>query len=514
MPYIDSTTKPEGSRLVEWWYNSLDCAVTLEIYDIIGPKEEARDTYAFERGLQGVALEMMLTGFRVDPHWRATQIARLEKECTRLQTALNLIAYEIWDQPLNPNSPAQLVEFFYRRLKLPEVWISQKGVKKLSTNREALEKLSAYYIAQPFINCIFALRGARKQLGTLRAGIDPEGFLGVPGMRFRSTFNVCGTETGRWASSQNVWGRGGNKQNITDELRRTFVADPGHFLLYVDGEQAESRAVGFIHGELFGDWTYLDACESGDLHTLVTRLVWDDLPWTGDPKKDREIADSPFYRWFTYRDMAKRGGHGTNYYGQPPTMAKHLKVPKDLIERFQQKYFAAFPAMRRWHTWVSGQLGRTSSITTFVGRERTFFGRANDDATLRKAIAYEPQSAVGDIINEGGSRVWRKYPQLKALAQIHDAFIFQVPGHPDDPTNKILLPQILETFSVPIRSKRNPERVLRIPSEAKVGWNWASTDPKCKTFTDGNPDGLAKWKGHDGRSRIENPETALLDRVI
>ena len=28
----------------------------------------------------------------------------------------------------------------------------------------------------------------------------------------------------------------------------------------------------------------------------------------------------------TYRDMAKRGGHGSNYMGQPWTMAKHLKV--------------------------------------------------------------------------------------------------------------------------------------------------------------------------------------------
>lgn len=514
MPYIDSTNKPEGSRLVEWWYNSLDCAVTLEIYNTIGPRPEAQNTYAFEQGLQGVALEMMLTGFRIDPHWRATQINRLERECERLQAALNLIAREISGQDLNPNSPAQLVDFFYRRLKLPEVWISQKGVRKLSTNREALEKLMVYYQALPFINCIFALRGARKQLGTLRSGVDPEGFLGMPGIRMRSTFNVCGTETGRWASSRNVWNRGSNLQNITDELRRTFVADPDTFLLYVDGEQAESRAVGFIHGELFDDWTYLDACESGDLHTLVTRLVWDELGWTGDPKLDRAIADSPFYRWFTYRDMAKRGGHGTNYYGQPFTMAKHLKVPKDLIERFQQKYFAAFPAMRRWHTWVSGQLGRTSSITTFVGRERTFFGRANDDATLRKAIAFEPQSAVGDIINEGGNRVWRRFPQLRPLAQIHDAFVFQVPGHPDSPTNQVLIPQILDTFQVPIRSSRRPDRILRIPSEAKVGWNWASADYNRKTFSDGNPDGLAKWKGRDGRSRTENPEASLLDRVI
>lgn len=515
MPTILSDSRPTDPWLVEQWYNTLDCCVTLEVHQKLAAEPEAERTYAFERQIQGVLLDMMLTGFRVDPHWRATNIARLEREVARLQAALDLIADAIWNKPLNPRSPKQLLDFFYSKeigLGLPEVWISQKGVKKLSTNREALEKLEAYLPARPFINCIFAIRQASKQLGTLRAGVDPEGFLDSPGYRMRCSYNPTGTETGRLASSSNVYGRGTNLQNITDELRRTFVADPDTFLLYVDGEQAESRAVGLIHGELFDDWTYLDACESGDLHTLVTKLVWPNLGWTGDPKADRAIADGVFYRWFTYRDMAKRGGHGTNYYGQPWTMAKHLKVPKELIEHFQRAYFLAFPAMRRWHTRVSGQLGRTQSITTFVGRERTFFGRPNDDATLRQAIAYEPQSAVADIINEGGVRVWRRFPQIKPIAQIHDAFVFQVPGTPDSQSE--LISQILSTFTVPIQSRRRPDRIMTIPSEAKVGWNWASADPSMKTFSDGNPDGLRKWKGFDGRSRTENPEDPLLDRVV
>lgn len=510
---------------MEQWYNTLDCCVTLEVWEKL--QAEARNdpadvrTYAFGRQLQGILLHMMLTGFRVDPHWRQQNIARLVKEETRLQAALDAIADAVWNKPLNPNSPKQLVEFFYNKetgLGLPEVYIFQKGVRKISTNREALEKLDGYLVARPFVNCIFALRQVRKQLGTLRSGVDPEGFLGSPGSRMRCSYNPTGTETGRLASSQNVYGRGTNLQNITDELRRTFVADPGHFLLYVDGEQAESRAVGLIHGELFDDWAYLDACESGDLHTLVTKLVWPNLGWTGDPKADRAVADGVFYRWFTYRDMAKRGGHGTNYYGQPPTMAKHLKVPKELIEHFQRAYFLAFPAMRRWHTWVSAQLGRTQSITTFVGRERTFFGRPNDDATLRQAIAYEPQSAVADIINEGGIRVWRAFPEIQPLAQIHDAYVFQCPGHPDDEVNTKRIPAILDKFCVPIRSSRRPERVMEIPSEAKVGWNWGSNQVSMpvekRAHKDGNPDGLRKWKGHDGRTRTEDPEASLLHRVV
>ena len=85
-----------------------------------------------------------------------------------------------------------------------------------------------------------------------------------------------------------------------------FVADPGFKICGIDLEQAESREVGWLSGIICGDWSYLDACYSGDLHTLVARTAWPELPWTDDAKLDRAVADTPFYRHLTYRDMAKK----------------------------------------------------------------------------------------------------------------------------------------------------------------------------------------------------------------
>ncbi|MGH7239436.1 MAG: hypothetical protein ACREHG_05135, partial [Candidatus Saccharimonadales bacterium] len=101
-----------------------------------------------------------------------------------------------------------------------------------------------------------------------------------------------------------------NLQNITEELRHIFIADKGYKLVGIDAEQSDSRMVGYMCGLLFDDWTYLDACESGDLHTFVARLTWPDLGWNGNIKKDRKIADRRFYRHFSYRDTCKRLGHG------------------------------------------------------------------------------------------------------------------------------------------------------------------------------------------------------------
>lgn len=506
MPIVYSDTIPDSARMREWWYNSLDAAVTHEIDRKLSLSNAGQEIYAFERAMQGPALDMMLRGFKIDPLWRSINNQRLSSYEDKLQDKLDRLSHAVWGKTLNPRSPDQLKDFFYNELHIPEVWISQKGIKKLSVNREALEKISDYYLARPFVNLILGARNTRKQLGVLRTGVGADG-------RMRCTYNVCGTETGRWASSISVWGDGTNLQNITDELRRMFVADDGYILVYVDGEQAESRAVGFIQGLTFGDWTYLDACEEGDLHTTVSKLVWSDFDWTGDPKLDRAIADQVFYRWFTYRDMAKRGGHGTNYYGTPWTMAKHLKVPQKLIESFQQRYCmapdCAFPAFKKWWTNISVQLGRSQSLTTFLGRERTFYGRPGDDATLREAIAYEPQSTVGDIVNEGGRRVWKEHPEAQVLAQIHDAYLFQIPESRLD-----LIDPMCHTFQVTVPGKSG--RDLLIPAEAKIGWNWASNDPKRNTFSDGNPDGLIKWNSQrgDSRSRVASSETSLLDRVI
>jgi hypothetical protein len=69
--------------------------------------------------------------------------------------------------------------------------------------------------------------------------------------------------------------------------------------------------------------------------------------------------------------MAKRGGHGTNYYGKPLTMAKHLKVPTKIMEDFQDAYLPAF-GLSKWHAWVAQQLQLDQRITTLLGSNSLF----------------------------------------------------------------------------------------------------------------------------------------------
>jgi DNA polymerase I-like protein with 3'-5' exonuclease and polymerase domains len=212
------------------------------------------------------------------------------------------------------------------------------------------------------------MRDIGKKISVLKTEIDPDD-------RIRTSYNIAGTTTGRFSSSFSEFGTGGNLQNIEDLLRRVLCADPGYKMAYLDAEQGESRCVGAIEWNLFQDGTYLDACESGDLNTVVAKMVWPGLPWTGNLKADQALAEQPYYRHYSRRFMCKKIGHGTNYDGKPPTISAQSKIERSIIEDFQPKYFSAFPAHRRWHAYVKQNLLETGQMVSLTGRKRYFFGR-------------------------------------------------------------------------------------------------------------------------------------------
>lgn len=474
-------------------YNAADCCVTHELATTLQQhmSEAQLATYRFTRAMAAVALDMQLVGIRIDRDALQAATLHYADRIMRYGSLLGSMAEAVWGKGLNENSPLQLKDFFYKTMQIPPIEVLVKGVRTVSTNREALEKIEQYLLARPIAKLVLALRDSKKKLSVLRAGIDPDG-------RMRCAFSAVGTDTGRWSSRQNPFGGGMNFQNPTEVLRRIFVADPGYKLAYIDLEQAESRTTAALVALTTGDFSYWDACESGDLHTEVCKMVWTNRDWPADAGEAKRMAEMPFYRHFSYRDMAKRGGHGTNYYGQPPAIARNLHIDRKMVEMFQQAYFSAFPGIPQWHHWVIRQIETKGSLTTPTGRFRTFLSRRTDPATHRSAIAHGPQSMVGDILNTALWNVWHlsrcliracpHRPPIRVLGQVHDAIVLQYLASDE----AALLAQVVARMSVPLTIRG---RVLSIPCDVAVGWNWAKADPKRKNFPDGNPHGLAKYKG-------------------
>ena len=452
-------------RIGHQTYNGLDACVTKEITENSSYKKKLAEKnsqiiYNFERALQGPAMHMMLRGMRVDPAQRDFLLGQSVIEHNQVERWINRLSDAMWGQPLNPRSTDQVSKLFYGHMGLPIQYAKRpNGEKTPTVALEALEKLAEMYLeAVPMVKAISKLRDIGKQIQVLNSGIDPD-------MRLRCSFNVAATETGRWSSSKNAFGGGTNFQNLNQDMRMMLISDPGMKICTVDLSQAESFAVGYYSD----DEAYINACKSGDLHTSTCRLIWPKLPWTGDIKKDKLVAEKPYYRHMSYRDAAKRGGHLTNYLGSAFQLGRSLRITNAAAEEFQANYFAAYPGISRWHHWIAQQLSSSATLTTIFGRRRQFLGRSTDKHTIREAIAYLPQSTVVEVANLALYRIWRKYDlgigRCNILGEVHDEDVLQY--HEGDHEFPFL---VAEELKIPLRFPSG--KVMTIPSDVKVGYVW------------------------------------------
>lgn len=473
----------------EWAYNGLDCMVMLDVFNSLQPQldEHTRATYEFSKALQGPTLEMRCRGVLVDSQRKSEVIDEYIDTIDRLEANLDRIVLDGVGLPsFNWRSNADLQRLFYEALGLPV----QRHLGRPTVNRNALEKLANYTVAKPIVAHMTAMRDLAKKISVLKTEIDTDG-------RIRTSYNIAGTSTGRFSSSFSEFGTGGNLQNVEESLRSIFISDPGYKFAKCDAKSGESFLVGAIEWNLFGDARYLEACESGDPHTAVARICWPSLPWTGNLKRDKDIAEQPYYRHYTYRFMCKKLGHGSNYGGKPDTLATQSKLPLGVVQEFQPKYFKAFPAHLAWQEWVDNELRRRGHLVSLTGRKRWFFGRRNDPSTLREAIAYDPQCSLAEIVNRAMLRLWRM--GLTIVMHDHDALTFMY----READESRIIPLITQHLPETIELKNN--RKLQIPYDCKVGWNKGD-------YSEANPNGLKDWNGEDKRKRVA--QTSILDRVV
>jgi DNA polymerase-1 len=472
-------------------YNGLDCCVTLDCFNAMAPQLDPTTaaTYALSRALQAPTIEMRCRGVLVDQERKANVIDEYFEVMDRLEAQLDRIVLDgVGMASFNWRSHRDLQRLFYEELGLPPIRKSGRP----TTDRGARERLDVYPLAQQIVAHINVLTELGDKISVLKTAIDPDG-------RIRTSYNIAGTSTGRFSSSLSEFGTGGNLQNVEESLRSIFISDPGYKFAKCDAKSGESFCVGAVEWNLFHDGRYLDVCESGDPHTAVARIVWPNLPWTGDLKRDKHIAESPFYRHYTYRFMCKKLGHGSNYGGKPATLAEQSRLDVDLVQQFQPRYFDAFPAHLLWQNWVEETLRKRGHLVSLLGRRRHFFGRRNDPATLREAIAYDPQSSLADIVNTAMINIWRQ--NLAAIVMHdHDALTFM---YREDDEDRII-PILMENLVIPVPLAHG--RVLRIPYDCEVGWNKGHYDEQR------NPNGLEAYTGHDPRKRQKTP--GILDRII
>lgn len=503
----DAQLLPPG-QLKQWAYNGLDVTGTHEIAGVLGPRLSPNQAafYAFERALQAPSLSMMLRGVPVDAMKRSQMISELKRELKRTERdiANDPLIKEKWDgvekntglcpgamgkhhkwprgvpdddpakvclvcgggrwlpTPFNSNSSEQRSHFLYDLLRLPPQ--SNKD-REITADSDAMVRLAKDHpFVRPLLEQMIEVVDLKKQLGFLEAPLTADN-------RYMSTFNVGAAWTGRFSSSKNPKGLGGNLQNIGARHRRIFIADYGKEMFYADYMQGESNLV----AHLSGDERYIEAHAVGDVHTYVTRYLWPELPWTGDLARDKKIAKQnppwDLAEGHDYRFQCKRIQHGSNYGLTPTGISMIAQIPHAAAKAAYERYMTEFPGIPAWQNWVYKRVAEMLPLTNPLGRTITLLGRPWDKHTRRQGLAFLPQSALADIENIALWRVWAYLEEegVELFAQVHDALLGQYPQGRLD-----LVRAVLQQMQVPIpiTDIRGITRTLTIGVEAAVGKNW------------------------------------------
>jgi uracil-DNA glycosylase len=393
-----------------WRYNCTDAVITFEVDEAEQAAVDAmrlREVHDFQQSLFQPVLKTMIRGIRCDHAKRAALTMQMMDRVAQLQHEVNTICgYE-----LNVRSSPQMQKAFYEDFQQRPVINRKTG--SVSCDDEALNLIAEREpLLKPLVRKILALRSANVFLSTfLRAPLDIDG-------RIRCSFNIAGTETFRFSSSQNAFGSGLNLQNIPsggggDEealpnIRELFIPDPGCTFFDIDLSSADLRIVVWESDEPEFKAMFREGL---DPYTEIAKEFYGDPSIT---KKDPR------------RQTFKSFAHGTNYLGSAKGLAERLGLSVADAERTQRWYFNRFPRIERWQKDLKDQVVKRGMVQNVFGN-RIYFTDRIEGTIFNQAAAWIPQSTVACLINRAYVAIDAQLPYVEVLLQVHDSLAGQFP---------------------------------------------------------------------------------------
>lgn len=454
-----------GPRSESWLettmrYNAIDAYVTKEV-EIEQRSDELLDknvaeTFDFEMSLHEPLWSMSRKGVPVD----AQLMGSLKAELSAREEVLAAKLTELCGRNVNVKSGVAVAKLLFGDLKLKATAFTDKGKPKTDDKTLVDVARRASPEARAIVDTIREIRDCRDLKSKfLDIQVDSDG-------RLRCHYNIGGTNTGRLASRKFFpTGSGGNLQNIPKDkrIRRVFVPEPGKLFFYNDLKSAESHVV----AQLTGDSLMLELHKPGARpHETTASLIFG-IPMESVTKESVE------------RELGKMARHACNY------MMGWLRFMNNVnarsletgvyINAAQSKlivggYQRMHPRLLEWWRRTEEEVRRTGRLYNLFGRPRVFYDRV--EAALPNAVAYKPQSTVGDLLNKALVKVHadeelRSYG-VECFLQVHDAIGGQVNINDVEPAMR----RMKELMSIPLHSDTTGEDFI-IPVDIAVGESWA-----------------------------------------
>jgi DNA polymerase-1 len=357
--------------------------------------------------LVDVIAEMEWNGVKVDPQILREQSAVLLDRILGLKSRIE----EQAGGAFNPDSPKQLQEVLFERLKLRT---GRKTKTGYSTDAATLEMLAGEH---PLPALILEYRGLVKLRETYLENLGKE--INRRTGRIHTTFNQAGAATGRLSSSDP------NLQNIpirTDEgqrIRLAFVADEGHVLLTADYSQIELRMLAHFCGEE----RLIEAFRADeDIHRTVAAEVYG-VPLEEVDERQRRNAKTINFAII----------YGVSAFG----LARRIddltqKAAAELIARYRKR----FPKVFGFFEQCIDDAKLNGYVETIRGRRRPIPEIESRILSMRQ---YAERTAINSVIQGSAAdlikmamvnlhrRMVRDAAPARLLLTVHDELVLECP---------------------------------------------------------------------------------------
>lgn len=400
-----------------------------------------------------VLAEAELRGVLIDVRAIADLSKSTRKEISNLEKQIHKLA----GQEFNINSPQQLSEVLFAKLKIRSGGPASSRLRRtrkgaLSTAAPELEKLSEEH---PIIDLILKYRELRK-LKTTYIDTFP-GLINKSTGRLHTTFNQTGTTTGRLASQDP------NLQNIPirtelgQEFRKAFIASPGHKLVSFDYSQIELR----IAAHISQDKKMIETFKRGeDIHTRTAAEIFDVKP---------EVVDK------NMRRDAKVLNFGILYGMGILGFQRASGVSRERAREFIDRYMKEFPGIARYMDDMKIKVRKDGYVETVFGRRRwlpeirSSMPRVISQAE-RMAINHPIQgTATGDLMKLAMIKIFEylhdsdNQDDAFLLLQVHDELLFEIRAN------------LVEKISAKIKDIMENVHKFDVPLtvDVKYGNNWS-----------------------------------------
>jgi len=418
---------------------------------VLGPQLQAEQLAEVYRTLElpliPVLVDVERAGVHIDAPALAAQSLLIEQELSRLSALI----FDLAGGPFNVNSPKQLSEILFDKLKLP-VLRRTGTARTASTAVEVLEELA---LAHDLPRLILEWRSLQKLKGTY---IDALPQLVNPSTgRVHTCFNQAVAATGRLSSSDP------NLQNIPirtelgREIRRAFIAEPGHVLISADYSQIEFRVLAHMAEDEF----LVNAFRAGaDFHEQTALKIFG----ANSGRDPHEL-----------RSKAKMVNYALLYGKTAFTLSKDIGVTQQVAQEFIDAYFAGFPRVRAFIDHTLEEARKTGVVRTLYGRRRLVPELNSRNGQIRSAaervaVNLPIQGTAADIMKRAMIDVHRSLadaPSARMILTVHDELLFEVPEKDAEKTAER------------VKEAMQGAATLRVPLtvDVGIGRNWKDAKP-------------------------------------